>query len=382
MSDIGGVLILFLPIAIVLFFANLGERSRRATLDPNAHADAGVNAGVSAGASAGDSAGGSAGINAGVDAWSIFTYVLLIGIYGALILVGVGFAMLQLLSVQAPLSEANLAMRLSNAPLFSLGFILPSIAGLILLLPAVRRLCARLMPIDPANRVHAVALSMSMLVLINMVVTLGVGLDTLSEMVSAAEEQSGQSAVSLASVWVQQIAMAFLGFVGVGWIVRRSGSETLQRLGLVLPTGRQILIGVGVALILVSAVLAIQALASVLGFESNTDVEKLSEQLLGPLFSSPIGILTLGLSAALGEETLMRGAAQPRLGLIYTSFLFSLLHSNYGITMSTWVVFGVGLVLGIVRIRFNTSTSMVVHATYNMLLGLMAYLSIDFLQGR
>jgi membrane protease YdiL (CAAX protease family) len=141
------------------------------------------------------------------------------------------------------------------------------------------------------------------------------------------------------------------------------------------------LIGVGLAFVLVSAVLAVQAVASLFGFGQDADVEKLTEQLLGPLFSSPLGILTLGLSAALGEETLMRGAAQPRLGLIYTSFLFALLHSNYGITLSTWVVFGVGIVLGLVRIRFNTSTAMVVHATYNMLLGMMAALGMEFMQG-
>ena len=76
----------------------------------------------------------------------------------------------------------------------------------------------------------------------------------------------------------------------------------------------------------------------------------------------------------------MRGAAQPRLGLLLTAALFALLHSNYGITLSTAIVFLLGLVLGLVRMRQNTSTAMVLHATYNIILGLMAYLSIDLLQ--
>jgi hypothetical protein len=44
--------------------------------------------------------------------------------------------------------------------------------------------------------------------------------------------------------------------------------------------------------------------------------------------------------------------------------------------MSTLVVFLLGLVLGLVRIRANTSTSMVVHATYNMTLGLFTFFGL------
>jgi len=89
--------------------------------------------------------------------------------------------------------------------------------------------------------------------------------------------------------------------------------------------------------------------------------------------------LTLGLAAALGEETIFRGALQPRFGLILTSLLFAIVHSNYGLSISTLVVFLLGIVLGLVRIRHNTSTSMIVHAIYNITLGLLAYLSLNFL---
>ena len=43
------------------------------------------------------------------------------------------------------------------------------------------------------------------------------------------------------------------------------------------------------------------------------------------------------------------------------------------------VVFVLGCVLGLVRLRFGTSTSMVVHAVYNMALGLIAYLNLSIL---
>ena len=102
----------------------------------------------------------------------------------------------------------------------------------------------------------------------------------------------------------------------------------------------------------------------------------MSEQIIGPLATSIPGILTLGLAAALGEETVFRGALQPRFGLIFTTVLFALLHSTYGISLATLIVFGVGLVLGLLRMRYNTTTSMVAHAVYNMTLGLITMLGV------
>jgi membrane protease YdiL (CAAX protease family) len=130
---------------------------------------------------------------------------------------------------------------------------------------------------------------------------------------------------------------------------------------------------------MVPVVLLVEALASALGVTADADVERLTEQLLGSLFTTPLGILTIGLSAGLGEETLFRGAVLPRFGLILTSIFFALIHSQYGITLSTLVVFLLGLVLGLERLRYNTSTAMITHATYNMTLGLIAYLSINML---
>ncbi len=86
------------------------------------------------------------------------------------------------------------------------------------------------------------------------------------------------------------------------------------------------------------------------------------------------GIMTLGLAAALGEESIFRGTLQPKFGLLLTTVLFALLHSQYGISFSTVAVFLVGLILGVLRLRANTSTSMITHAVYNMSLGLISYL--------
>ncbi len=265
-----------------------------------------------------------------------------------------------------------------SLPLLAIGLWVPSLLGIIFLLPTVRRFFARFTPIDPQSPVHAIALSLSMLVLINLFMTLGVGLGNLADMMAAVEEETGGGQDNtLLALWLQQILTALLAVVGVGWLSRRSWGGSFARLGLLAPTGRQWLIGVGAGLAMVPLVLLIEYISSLFGLGASADVERLTEELLGSLFTTPFGILTLGLAAALGEETLFRGAITPRFGLILSSLLFALVHSNYGITLSTLVVFLLGMLLGWLRLRYNTSTAMITHAVYNMSLGLLAYLSIQ-----
>jgi membrane protease YdiL (CAAX protease family) len=221
--------------------------------------------------------------------------------------------------------------------------------------------------------VHVLALTLSSLVLVNLLVTLGIGLGNLAEQL-ASQENSNASGIMLISLWAQQIFTALLACLGVGWITRRSGRETLQRLGLVVPSLRQVGLGIGLGLLLIPSVVIIEAISNLFGLSANTDVSDLSEQLLGPLFQSPFGIFTVGAAAAIGEETLLRGALQPRFGLLLTTVLFALLHSNYGISLSTLIVLVLGYVLGVVRMRTNTTTAMIVHAVYNSTLGLLANL--------
>ncbi len=386
MSDSISLIITFLPLFAILLLANGSVRAqardvRTAALAlPPAQSDETGDATIAAAAAAPEVSLPATKRDDSATLLKAAAYLTLASIYfifilGAMALLAVG----ALGRLQPELLATNPLGMVDNPSLAAWGILLPAVIGLILLLPPVRRFCARFIPIDPASPVHAVALSMTMLVLINMLLTLGVGLSNITTMVTEAKD-AGAPVTTYVAIWGQQLLMALLGFLGVGWLLRRSWRETLVRLGLVRPTLRQVMVGIGLAFAMVAVVLAIQAVASMLGFAADADVDKLTEELLGPLFSSPFGILTLGLAAALGEETLMRGAAQPRFGLILTSILFALLHSNYGITLSTVIVFMLGIVLGIVRIRANTTTSMVLHATYNMILGLMAFLSIDILQ--
>jgi len=355
MQDIIGVLLMFVPLIAVLWLAGFADRARQR------------------------------GQKDAAQVLSILSILFLALFY--LALMGLG-GLLQVLGVAARaggfppgalqgyqnmgVDPAKLA---ANLPNMGLSLWLPSLFGLILLLPPLRRLAARAIPIDPARTVHAVALSFPALIVVNLWFTVAFGLGNLASIAQFGASQ-GQPAITLPGLWFQEILLAVMGLIGVGWLSRRSLAETLQRLGIVAPSPRQVGGAFGLGLLLVPIALAVEYAGSRLGIGVSNDVQRLSEQLIGPLGQSIAGILTLGLAAALGEETLFRGALQPRFGLPLTALLFALLHSTYGLSLSTVVVFLVGLVLGLVRRRANTTSSMVVHATYNMTLGLITYLGL------
>ncbi|MBK8046275.1 MAG: CPBP family intramembrane metalloprotease [Anaerolineales bacterium] len=131
---------------------------------------------------------------------------------------------------------------------------------------------------------------------------------------------------------------------------------------------------------MVAVMIVESAIAGAMGMGEDQEVSELTETLLGTLLSSPLGILSIGLAAAIGEEPLFRGAAQPRFGLLVTSVLFALVHNNYGLSFATVIVFGLGLVLGLIRIRYNTTTSMITHAVYNSTLVTVSMLAVSVAQ--
>ena len=310
----------------------------------------------------------------------LLAYGLLFLLYALLMLFGMGLLGVGLVGVFAPQvfdapSLTASGFPADRLPLMGGSLLVFSLLGLILLTRPARRLFARFTPIDPSHPVHAVALSFSAMVLINLAFTVAIGLENLANMLQSTAQAGVQSSPA-PGLWGQNLMFVVLGLIGVGVLARRGFPAALIRLGIVRPTIRQAVVGVLAGLVLVPIVIGAEALATKLGLGSSAGVERLTEQLVGPLTQSAFGILTLGLAAALGEETVFRGALLPRFGLVFTSVLFALLHSQYGLSFSTLAVFLVGLVLGIIRLRANTTTSMMTHAVYNMSLGLITFLGI------
>jgi membrane protease YdiL (CAAX protease family) len=93
---------------------------------------------------------------------------------------------------------------------------------------------------------------------------------------------------------------------------------------------------------------------------------------LGPAAAVLFSLL-IGLGAALGEETLFRGAVQPVFGIFPTSVLFASMHIQYGPSVLLVFIFLLSIGLGLLRRRFNTTASFIAHAGYNTLGILLSY---------
>ena len=76
--------------------------------------------------------------------------------------------------------------------------------------------------------------------------------------------------------------------------------------------------------------------------------------------------MLIGVTAGIGEEITLRGGLQPRLGIALTSLLFAALHVQYS-WFGMLLVFTLGVTLGIIRSRANTTAAIVVHGLYDML---------------
>ena len=253
------------------------------------------------------------------------------------------------------------------------------IVAVLVLLPPIRRLLSHIIPIDPNSFVHAVALSVvggTLIIAFGQLIAAG-SKPPLLEMVTNTNLPEQSTKEQLLNIvypflWTVPGALIAVGFP----IVRRFGT-TLRRLGLVRPSALQVLVGVVIALVLVGGVtlldVGVTRVWSTMGWpRTNGDA---FDKLLGAAMS-PAGALLIGVTAGIGEELVVRGALQPRMGILLSNLFFTSLHAfQYGFD-ALLTVFIVGLVLGIVRKRTNTTTSCIVHGVYDFTLIMLTVLGI------
>lgn len=264
------------------------------------------------------------------------------------------------------------------------GLGLALVIGALGFLPAVRRDFSRVIPLDPNSFVHMVALVMAMsLTLISFVPLIVLASPPLLDLIRQADETGldltggrGDTGLLLDTLY-PLIWLVPGAIIAVGYGVRRSLAGALERVGLVRPTARQVLAALGLAIVLVGAVQVIGTgidwLWTTLGW-SKTDNEAFGE-LLG-FALSPLGAVIIGVTAGLGEELAVRGVLQPRLGILLSNLFFTSLHAFQYNWDALLIVFIVGMTLGFIRKRTNTSTSAIVHGTYDFLLLMAAVLQV------
>jgi membrane protease YdiL (CAAX protease family) len=84
--------------------------------------------------------------------------------------------------------------------------------------------------------------------------------------------------------------------------------------------------------------------------------------------TNPAGAVLIGVTAGIGEEMVVRGLLQPRIGLIGSNLAFTAFHAlQYG-PDGLLSVFLIGLALGVIRSKSNTTTSAIVHGVYDFTL--------------
>jgi membrane protease YdiL (CAAX protease family) len=258
--------------------------------------------------------------------------------------------------------------------LIAIGTLVTILASALLLVPQARRQIARAIPINPDSFVHTIALiavvNIGVLCTIPLLVLGQPPLLALVSQMSQDVAAQGRDAAGLLRDQIYSLVWTIpAALLAVGYGTRRRLPEALERLGLVRPTWRQALAAVGIALLLVGAVQLIGAGISWLWGLMGWPVT--NEAAFGKLLSfalSPLGAVVIGVTAGLGEELAVRGALQPRLGILLSNLFFTSLHAPQYNWDALLVVFAVGIVCGMVRKRTNTATSAIVHGVYNFTL--------------
>jgi membrane protease YdiL (CAAX protease family) len=265
---------------------------------------------------------------------------------------------------------------LGNAAAVLFTTLLGTVLTGVLCIPTVRMAVARRLPIDPKSHVHAIGLALtagiSVLFFGQLAASAGhpVMLDAMKVM--PMEDLTPERMLFLMVFTLAWTVPAAI--VAVGFPLTRNLKESLARLGFVRPTGKQVLGGlVGAGVLVAFMAFAVDpALTAVWKFFGwpPTDV-KAFEELLAPAMT-PLGAVVIAITAGVGEEMGVRGVLQPRLGILLPNLFFTSLHAmQYGFD-GLLSVFIVGMILGVIRLRTNTTTSAIVHGTYDFILVMLS----------
>ena len=236
------------------------------------------------------------------------------------------------------------------------------LVGLGLTLPlihAVRVGLAEVMPFDPDSAIDMTGLCL-------VFGALGwFTANSLTPMAAAPPDISEIPSVSVAELVVQAAAFLAVAYIAVGFPYWRDLLQATERLGIVVPDLRTI----GAALAGTVGAFLVAGVAGYLSQQLNPDLGDSLNEIVDTMTANvqnPLGAVILGASAGIGEEAVFRGALQPRFGMVLPSLLFTMLHGpQYGFNVALLGLFGVSMILALLRRHFNTTSAMIAHALYN-----------------
>lgn len=260
----------------------------------------------------------------------------------------------------------------ADVALLLLGVLVAGLASLIGFSRRFRVRLARYLPFDPDSLLHTVALVVVIALILIPPVPLLVtgGPPFLSPQFLDLLLESGDLLADTVTLNAYTLFWTLIGsFFIAGAYVRRTPGETLKRLGLVRPTGREVVLAVAGALALVLAFHFIDpVLATLVGWLGLpvTDGEAVNLLFSGSL-TLP-GIIMASIAAGFGEEVSIRGLLQPRFGILLPALLFASLHAFQYSWDGIISVFLAGIVFAYIRRYSNTTTSAITHTVYDLVL--------------
>ncbi len=239
----------------------------------------------------------------------------------------------------------------------------------------IRRLSGMTGLYDAASTVHQVAVVLGLAFL-----SITIGQLVLSGGLEGLASDIESNGVSFGLVIFQAVLMTAIAFLGVGMMIRRDFPQSLERLGLRVPTVGDLVWGIGSGIGLYIALLIMVVIwAALVPAEQIEQQSAASDQMMQAFNTIPSAFL-LSASAAISEEILFRGALQPIFGLALTSLFFALVHMQYTLTPATLIIFVVAVGLGILRQRQSTTAAIIAHFVYNFVQLALAILAVGITQ--
>jgi CAAX protease family protein len=238
------------------------------------------------------------------------------------------------------------------------GIMITAVIAAVLAANPVRERVAGVLPIDPDNPVHTMALVLAVILLGSQV--------TLVSFVDVLAQDRTQPPLTVLDLFAQELPFLIIAAAGVGIYMRRDTKQTAERLGVVRATWWQVSLALAAAGVFFAFGQTVDSLSHVWTPQVAHNIDITTQHVFGGL-DNPVGIAAIALLPAICEEILFRGALQPRLGLVLTALLFTSIHTQYSISFDTLAVFVLALGLGLIRKYTNTTTSGICHATYNLI---------------
>jgi membrane protease YdiL (CAAX protease family) len=223
----------------------------------------------------------------------------------------------------------------------------------LLLVPPLGAAFLRALGLDPASPVHRVVALAFVLTIIDAGVLF----------LELAEAGPVEIPFYPSDPFVSLVTDLALALAGVGFALSRGPRETIARLDLRPITLRQVGAAILVAVAFQAVVGAMEYLESVLLPSVHALEDRFGYEFVG--LPQWLGAVLTSVAAGVGEEVLFRGALQPRLGIVLTALLFGALHVQYQVPgMIVIVLIGIGL--GMVKERTNTTFVILVHVLYDV----------------